>query len=360
MPTVTYIPAINSRELDKLEDGIWYFSVRLRNDAGWGSISRFRFQIDTEKPTRFDISEIERRDLTDPHAKFIFDASDKTSGIDHYEVQIGNESPHVWRDDPEGQQAAYGAGGSHRYEISALGPGKYTLIAKAVDKAGNSLAGSAEFVIEPLNSPTIAEYPKELQSGELLTIHGSTYPNSTVTIWLQKEKDDPKSFTVQSDRDGNFTFTADGKLGDGIYRLWAEVGDERGAKSLPSEKITIAIAKQAILRVGSWAVSFLAVVVPLAALVILLLFVVWYGWHKLFLFRKKLKKEVREAESALHKAFDALKEAIREQIKLLEKAKTKRQLTEEEEKIIARLKKDLDDAEKFVKKEIDDIAREVS
>ena len=40
---------------------------------------------------------------------------------------------------------------------------------------------------------------------------------------------------------------------------------------------------------------------------------------------------------------------------MLEKAKSKRQLTEEEEKIIKQLKKDLDDAEKFVRKGIKDI-----
>lgn len=34
------------------------------------------------------------------------------------------------------------------------------------------------------------------------------------------------------------------------------------------------------------------------------------------------------------------------------------QLTEEEEKVIKQLKKDLDDAEKFVRKEIEDIERE--
>ena len=44
---------------------------------------------------------------------------------------------------------------------------------------------------------------------------------------------------------------------------------------------------------------------------------------------------------------------------MLEKTKTKRQLTEEEEKIINRLKKDLDDTEKFVRKEIEDIEKEV-
>jgi hypothetical protein len=78
-------------------------------------------------------------------------------------------------------------------------------------------------------------------------------------------------------------------------------------------------------------------------------------------FRKKLgkiKKEVREAESALHKAFESLKDDIREQVRILEKTRTKRQLTEEEERVVKQLKKDLDDAEKFVRKEIEDIKKE--
>lgn len=349
VPTVTYIPAINSKELDKLEDGIWYFSVRLRNGAGWGSISRFRFQIDTEKPTRFDLSEIERADLTEPRAKFIFDASDKTSGIDHYEIQIGNESPQVWRDD-----------GSHRYETPALGSGNYTLIAKAIDKAGNSLANSAEFVVEALEPPTITDYPKELASGEILTIKGKTkYFDAQVNIFIQHEKDEAKSYLVKSGKDGKFTFVAEDRLSSGIYTAWAEVMDERGARSEPSEKITIAVERPAFLRVGSWAVGFLSVVIPLIALLLLLVYLSWHWWHKFATMRKRVRKEIREAEQALHKAFDLLKEAIREQIKMLEKAKSRRQLTEEEEKIIKQLKKDLDDAEKFVRKEIEDIEKEI-
>ncbi len=348
IPTITYTSLINSKEITDLADGTWYFSVRLKNNAGWGAVSHFRFQIDIGKPSSFDLTEITRKDLTEPKASFVFDAKDDISGIDHYEIQIDNSNSQAWQDD-----------GSHKFTTSILEPGKHTLIARAVDKARNSLAGSAEFVIEPLNSPTIAEYPKELQSGEPLIIRGSTYPNSKVTIWLQKEKDDPKSFTVQSDRDGNFTFTADEKLGDGIYRLWAEVVNALGAKSLPSEKITFAIAKQAILQVGSWAVNLLAVIIPLVALIFVLLFIVWYGWHKFSLLRKRIRKEVREVESTLHRAFDTLKEDIREQIKLLEKTRGRRQLTEEEDKIVKQLKKDLDTAEKFVKKEIEDIEKEV-
>lgn len=352
VPTVYYSPAVSSKELSDLADGIWYFHVRLRNSVGWGGVSHFRFQIDTEKPTRFEISEVERKDLTDPKAKFIFDAKDDTSGIDHYEIQIDNGSPQVWQDD-----------GSHRYETPVLEPGKHTLIAKAVDKAGNTLANSAEFIIEPLEAPTIIEWPRELQSGDQLIIKGaSKYPNEQIVVWLQKEGKDAVSQSTKSDGKGNFVFVADEKLSDGAYKIWAKVVDERGAQSNSSDTVTIAVGRPAFLKLGSWAVSLLAVVIPLVALIFVLLFVIWYGWHKFASFRKKLKnlrKEVREAESALHKAFDILKEDIRDQVKLLEKTKTRRQLTEEEEKIIKQLRKDLDDAEKFVRKEIENIEKEV-
>lgn len=352
LPTVTYIPAISSRELHNLEDGIWYFSVRLRNNAGWGAVSHFRFQIDTEKPSRFEITEVRRTDLTEPKAKFIFDASDKTSGIDHYEIQINNGNSQVWQDD-----------GSHRYETPVLEPGKYTLIAKAVDKAGNALANSAEFIVEPLEAPLITEWPRELQSEDQLIVKGaSKYPNAQIIVFLQKEGKDTKSQSTRSDDKGNFVFVADGKLSDGAYKLWAKVVDERKAQSKPSDTVTIAVGRPAFLKLGSWAVSLLAVVIPLVALIFILLFIIWYGWHKFASFREKLKnlrKEADKAELAIHKAFDVLKEDIRDQVKLLEKTRTRRQLTEEEEKIIKQLRKDLDDAEKLVKKELQNIEEAV-
>jgi hypothetical protein len=224
------------------------------------------------------------------------------------------------------------------------------------------LANSADFTIEALEAPTITEYPKELQSGEILTIKGKTkYPDATVNLWLQHEKDDPKNYSVKSDGDGKFTFVANGGLSSGIYTAWVEVIDSRSAKSNPSEKVTISVGQPVFLRIGFWAVSFLAVVIPLVVLVFALLFIIWYGWYKFGAFRKKLgkiKKEVREAESALHKAFESLKDDIREQVRILEKTRTKRQLTEEEERVVKQLKKDLDDAEKFVRKEIEDIKKE--
>ena len=76
-------------------------------------------------------------------------------------------------------------------------------------------------------------------------------------------------------------------------------------------------------------------------------------------FRKRIRKETEEAEQALHRAVKLLKGDIKDQIKLLEKVKSKRQLTKEEDKIVKQLRRDLDDTEKFVGKEIKDIEKEI-
>ena len=351
VPTVTYIPAISSKELDKLEDGIWYFSARLKNSAGWGAVSHFRFQIDTQPPEPFIIKFIDGNETENPRPTVVFDTTDSLSGVNYYKIKIGegdffSVAPEIVK--------------TNSYTLPLQNPGKRNILVQAFDNAENYSVATEEFIIKPLQTPVFTEYPKELQSGEALTAKGETkYPNSQIIVWLQKEKDDPQNFTVQSDRDGNFTFTADEKLRDGIYRLWAEVIDARGAKSNPSEKVTIAVERPAFLRIGSWAVGFLSVVIPLIALVLLLVYLAWHWWHKFAIMRKRVKKEIREVDQALHKAFDVLKETIREQIKMLEKTRNKRELTEEEEKIIKQLKRDLDDAEKFVGKEIEDVEKTV-
>ncbi len=343
VPTVYYSPAINSKELFDLADGIWYFHVQLKNAAGWGAISHFRFQIDTEKPSRFEIREIERDDKTNPRVKFVFDAKDETSGIDHYEVQIDDSNPQVWQDEDSGV-----------FETPALGPGQHTLIAKAIDKAGNSLANSAEFSIQALEPPTITDYPKELTSGEILIVKGSTYQNAQVVIWLQRDKDEPQSQIVKSDNNGNFTFITEERLKDGIYKLWAEAVDERGARSKPTDKVTIVVEQPAILKIGGRAVTILAIAVPILALIILLLALIWYGWHKFSSFRKRIRKETKEAEQALHQAFKALKEETEKQVAKLD---GKPDLSEREKKICGELKKALKISEKFVGKEIKDIEK---
>lgn len=346
IPTSTYTPPIHEHEFNDIPDGKWYFSVRLQNDVGWGAISRFRFQIDTQKPTSFEISEIIRKDLTNPKVSFNFDAKDKTSGIDYYEVQINEGDSQIWKDD-----------GSGIYETPIQGPGKHTLIAKAFDRAGNSLANSIEFEIEALESPVITEYPKQLASGDTFVIKGtSKYPNAQTIILFEKDGQEIQNQIVKNEADGSFMFIVLGKFNNGIYKVSAIAVDEREAKSFPSEEVVISIERPAFLRIGSWVVSLLAVLIPIVALIFAFLFIIWYGWHKFLSFRKRIHKKTKEAKESLHQAFIVLKKEVERQVAKLD---SNPDLNEREKEIYDSLKKTLKKSEEFIGKEIEDIEKEI-
>jgi len=350
IPTVVYTPAISEKEVTNLTDGIWYFHVQLRNASGWGGITHFRFQIDTEPPAPFEIKFVDGNKTENPKPTVTFDTTDSLSGIDYYKIKIG---------EGDSFPMAFEVIKSNPYALPPQNPGKRSILVQAYDKAGNYTTAVEEFEILPIKSPIITEYPKTLASGEILIVKGTSYPNAQVVIWLQREKDEPQSQITKSDENGNFTFVAEEKLKDGIYKMWAEAVDERDARSNPTEKMTIVVERPAFLRIGSQIINYLAVIIILIACLLLLAGLLWYGWRKISLLRKRVIKETREAERALHKAFDLLKENMQKQVEMLEKARTQRQLTEEEEKIVKQLKKDLGDIERFVRKEIRDIEREV-
>lgn len=345
-PTAIYQPAISEKKLNGIGNGMWYSHVQFSNEKGIGGTAHFRFQIDSDKPSQFEITEVTKKEVTTTKAAFMFDAKDDLSGIDHYEVQIDHGAFEQWKDD-----------GSHRYETSALNPGTYTLNVKVFDKAGNDLTASKTFTIEGLHAPEITDYPDVVSSSDTLIVRGIASANSEVIISLQKQNESIKNFFVQTNRDGVFVFVVDKGLESGEYLLWTEDTDHQGLKSEPSKKITIRVVNNTASCASSSVLGSSVVITSLLSLAGLLLLVVALLAYRLFSFRRKMKKEVNEAKSTLDEAFNMLKKEVREQVKMFEKTRTKRDLTNEEEKVIKQLRKQLDSAERSVKKEIEDIEK---
>jgi hypothetical protein len=348
IPTINYSPPINERLMEGIEDGTWYFHIQMRNQSGWGNITHYRINIDTEKPEFFNIREPERLDLTDPRLQFEFDSADFTSGIKHYEVQLNDGAPVIWVDD-----------GTGIYAIPALPPGRHTIIAKAVDGAGNYLVNTLTFNIEALDPPVLTDYPHSLSSGSVLVVRGETYPNSRVLIWLQEERGEPVNHVVESDGEGKFVFISPDKPRNGLYRMWAEVVDERGARSERSTEIVFVVQPPGIMRIGSLALNVLSVVTPLFGLLVLLVMSFIYTEHKWTVTRRRLKKEIKEAEISLHQAFAILRDEAAKNTHLLDKVSERRELTKEEKIIRERMKKNLDAVETMVEKEILDIEEQL-
>ena len=337
-PAVVYSPAVSEKEMPDIDDGVWYFHVQLYNSHGWGGITNYRFQIDSVVPTDFSVVEIKRVDSSEPRVVFSLSAIDVGSGIDFYEIRIDSQEAIVWKDD-----------GTHRYETPTLDPGKHILTVRVFDRAGNAALESVDFEVVPLDKPVIENYPNSLRTGEPLVIIGRTYSNSQVTGYLQRGAAEPTILTIASDETGRFIFAPSEELRSGTYLVWFQVAKDNGARSEVTKKFAIIVSEPAILRIGSLAINVLAVIIPLFALVLLLVGVIWFGFYRFRIVSRNLKAKTAEASLA-RKAFEALTVHLSAEINMFERTALKRKLTLEEEDVLAQMTKDLAEANKIVGK----------
>jgi hypothetical protein len=351
LPNVLYQPAIGGKELSNITDGTWYLHAQFRDASGWGSVAHFRFQIDTVSPEKFELTLDDEGDPTNPSPVISFNTVDSLSGMDHYRLKIDNGDFVILKN--------HSASGES-YNPPAQEPGRHTIWVQAFDKAGNYRTAVSEFTVASLKPPIITEYPRTIPSGETPVIKGVTeYLSADVAFWIQRDSEQPFYFKTKSDGAGNFTLIVNQELGTGTYNFWAQVIDSRGAKSDPTEKLAFLIGKSSFFTIGTFAVDFLSVVVPLIALIIVLALLLWFGWRKWSLLHNKVKKEVRGVEQDLHKSFDVLRNSIQNHIKTLEKTKNRRELTSEEDRILTQLKRDLDKAERTIQGEMEKIEKDI-
>ncbi len=120
-----------------LEDGVWYFHIRLQSRSGWGEPVHYRFQIDTTPPENFDFYEETSENNLNGKAVFVLSATDSLSGISHYELNMDGEAVPMVLD-----------GSVTRHEASGLSEGQHKISATVFDKAGNYVSKDIDFVVD--------------------------------------------------------------------------------------------------------------------------------------------------------------------------------------------------------------------
>ncbi len=210
--------------------------------------------------------------------------------------------------------------------------------------------------IKTIAAPVFTDYPKQIKTDEILIMAGRAATNAKITVWLQRETDESRSISVKSDENGGFVFIAGEKLKEGVYKIWAEMIDSKGAKSGPSEKITIEVVVPYFLKIGRLVIDYLTVVITLIVLLIGLLAIIAYLYYWIMLWRKRLKKETEEAQDITARAFKALVEEVEDQVASID---GNPRLSKREKIVSENLKKSLTVAEGFIEKEIKDIDGEV-
>ena len=339
---------ISEKQFENIGEGIRYFHLRLRNASGWGAISHFRFSIDTEVPIDFTMDFSSEEEILEHGLKIKFSISDDLSGISRFETKIDNKEILSFPDKE-----------LRVYDLPVLDPGKHTVAVKVFDNAGNFVADFKEIKIEALDPPEIKDYSSNLTIDSFLVVKGSTYPNASLEIWIQKDKEVPDFYKIKSDDLGNFMFISDDKMEIGRYKLWTKAVNELGLKTERSKEIFMLVQESDLTKLKSIIQNLAAIISIFVVLILLLILLILCASKKIKLSKRKLRKEVHEAEDSLEKAFHSLSVDALKQFKKIDKIKSKRNLTKEEKEIRRKFKKDLKDIEKLIKKEVEDIEKEI-
>lgn len=346
VPTKVYEEPIDSVSIPDLPNGVSYFHLQFRNEDGWGRVAHYRLGVDAEAPKTLTITPAPDNDPGNPEQRFLLTLDDAGSGVGYFMISIdGGEK--VRFDDTENTGI---------YTAPSLAPGVHTIAVEAYDKADHSISNSATFTIDAFDAPVFTEYPPELPSSIIPVIKGTTRPQSTVVITIERDGMAAMTHEVSANDQGVFTFVPDGRFENGVYEFRAVARDTRGAQSRPSEPIRIAVQESGMVRIGGILLSALSVIVPLIAVIGVLILGGMYWFDHARRIRKRIRREAGEAEAVLAQEFDGIVEAVKREIDELKKAR-KGKLTKQEQSLVETLGKSLESAEKRVRKEIEDIEK---
>lgn len=138
-PVFTPDNIINSAEnfiaYQNLESGNHYFHIKALGDGGvWGGVTHFAVNIDTEPPAEFPI-EVKPSSRTTNKTLFLYlNTTDRYSGVERYEYSLVSLEPN-YAEKAEAYNPFFIE--ANPPEIIELNVGKYDIIARAYDKAGN-------------------------------------------------------------------------------------------------------------------------------------------------------------------------------------------------------------------------------
>lgn len=333
------------RNFGILQDGVWFIHARFRNNIGWGQANHYRVAIDTSPPLAFAL-ELPEGEITDnPSPVIRFRTSDALSGLKEYQVRFnGSEAIRI--------PAANFTG---EYTLPLQEPGARRIVVRALDAAENSVEDGITLEILPIPSPAITFVTQELFSEEEkgLTIKGTALPDISILLRVQRVLNGQGEIAAEgiaeADSSGNWNFTFEKPLRNGMYAVVAQSRDERGALSLKVRSPEIRVKSKPIISVGP-----LQLGKGSAALFLLLIIALGFGGG-IWFYRERQKKfamRVLFAESEIAKIFQLLRNDM---ARLLQAKKAAS--TSDEEYAIKKLDENIRKMETYLKKGVEKIQK---
>jgi hypothetical protein len=348
VPNVVYDTPVSEKEIKDLS-GVNYFHLQFKNKEGWGRVAQYRLAVDASKPESFTMT-VADATSTSPKKHIFFDAKDSISGIASYTVQIDSGEKKKWVDEQK----------NGLFELPLLGAGDHTIVADAFDAAGNMLEASLTLTIEAFEAPKFTDYPAEISASLIPVVKGSTRPNAKVYLTQNTAGSvtdaTKREYTLAADSQGTFVFVPEARLVPGVYELSARAVDQNGAESRVSDTVRIAVQESSLTRTGNALVGILSVAIPLIALIVLLALLLIYTMHYFRKLRARLRKEITEAEQSLAEEFGTIINGLNQRVEDLKAGKGGK-ASRAESQLLNTIARELESAEARVKKEVDDIER---
>lgn len=345
IPTKVYDSPISNIELTDLPEGVSYFHLQFKNADGWGKVTHYRLAVDTEAPSEFVITTEEGTESANPVQTLALKVTDKASGIARYMVRIDNTEAYEYIDKET----------TGKLILPTLAPGYHSVIIEAFDRAGNSLIATHSFTIESFSKPEFTEYPTEINEEVIPVLRGTTRAGAMVEVSVEKIGAEPVTYQMTADENGVFTVIPSGTFQSGVYEITARATDTYGAQSELSDPIRIAVQQPGYLKVGSYIVSILSVIIPLIAMTVLLVAFAWFMVIYYRRFKNKVTTESAEVALVLTQEFDSLRTSLQTKKEALALSRKTGKLTKIEETTFAEMEDAINVARSRITKEVDDV-----
>lgn len=146
-------------------DGIWYFHVKAQKEGVWGGTSHYPVQIDATPPAAFTPTIEPAVKTTERQPLISFITTDALSGMGYYQIKYIDITP-----EKKEEKAGFFVEATSPYKLPSLEIGKYLIVVRAYDKAGNYREEIVKIQIFP--------------EGFLITKKGIQYRGIIVFWWM--------------------------------------------------------------------------------------------------------------------------------------------------------------------------------
>lgn len=310
-PTVLYSPAVKEKTIESVPDGEWYIHGRVRNNAGWSSVTHHKFKVDTTAPKDL---KVETKVTSNDQIEVYILANDVISGINRYEVTVDSKK----FDGAPQEKNGYG-----KILLPLMKEGEYELDVSAFDNAGNIVSEKIIVHTPRLRAPVITDYPQTIYKNDLVSIKGKTYPNVNVSVTSEYSSLLKEVNIVNSNESGDFNYDFVNTQKQGLIKVYAEFVDSKDSLTEKSATVTIEIKRSGfffeILAV-LMSVKTGVINIIVSVLILILVIVISVGFYKFYRLHKKLSNDVEDLRDAIMKkdTTPEAKAALRKIVKDLE------------------------------------------